>query len=141
MPLIASRWPGRPQTMATRRSFSRWRKHGGSSPRRRKPERPVGTTRTADWNRGRRRGRRPARSTGGGTRLSVARNRPKSLAAYAAKSLPRRHLAHIVTSAAGGKDSDRDPVYNESFNDFNKMAEADLELGRRQRLESGRRDR
>jgi hypothetical protein len=28
MPLIASRWPSQPQTMATRRVFSKWRKHG-----------------------------------------------------------------------------------------------------------------
>ena len=46
----------------------------------------------------------PAGATGGRTRLSVEPNRPESLAAYAAKSLSRRHLAHIVTSAAGGKD-------------------------------------
>jgi hypothetical protein len=48
IPLIASRWLGQPQTMATRRGFSKWRKHGDISPSWRKLGRPLGTTRTAD---------------------------------------------------------------------------------------------
>jgi hypothetical protein len=49
MPLIASRWFSQPQTMATRRGFFKWPKHGGISPSWRRPK-PHETTKITDAN-------------------------------------------------------------------------------------------
>lgn len=47
MPPITSRWPSQPQTMATRRGFPKWRKHGVISPSWQRLKSPQRTT-TAD---------------------------------------------------------------------------------------------